>query len=122
GFESGTAINNDNAIRSTAVANQGSTVVAGTVPNGYTSTVHGSTLSDTDGTILSAQGSVVASSVQENSGGLNALNTASRIGLDLSSETNNVVDSSPSLDRNAITASATANTATTGIGIEPRES
>ena len=41
GFQSGTAVNNDNTIQAATTVNAGATSVAGTIPNGYTSTSEG---------------------------------------------------------------------------------
>ena len=118
GFESGAAVNNDNTIAATMLSNTGSTVIAGTVPGSYASTAAGASASEV-AYPLDASGSIVASSSQTSAaGGASALITGSEILLLLSAETDNNVDASPTLDGNTMSASAKANSATTGISIE----
>jgi hypothetical protein len=120
GFQSGTAVNTDNTIGAQSTANSGTTTIASTIPNGYVSTTEGSSTmafpSVTD--IHTANGSIVASSVQENTADTTATASGNAIGLALSSDLNNQVDPSPTLDRNTISAEATVNSATSTVDLQ----
>lgn len=121
GFESGSAVNTDNTIRAQTTVNSGSTAIAGTIPNGYASATEGSAaMAFPAGTPLhEAEGSIVASSVQLNSAtGNSASVDENRIGLTLSAELANEVDSSPTLDRNTIDATTAVNGATSTIDLQ----
>ncbi|WP_147335756.1 beta strand repeat-containing protein [Pseudotabrizicola alkalilacus] len=122
GFESGTAVNDGNTIRATSNVNTGSTTISGALPNGYASATPGSSASNTDTTsaddLVAAEGSVVATSVQLNAAaGNSASANGNAITLELSSDTSNTVDSSPSVRNNAIASAMTVNSATTAIGL-----
>lgn len=124
GFQSGTAVNSDNTIQAATTVNAGTTSVAGTIPNGYTSATEGTSAIDysTGATnLLSAAGTVVATSVQGNQlpgGDHSATVTDNSVSLSLLSTLENTVDTSPTLDGNTIDASLTGNTATSTIDIQ----
>jgi len=70
GFESGSAVNKDNTISASTVANQGISSIAGAVPVGYTSATTGSaSLSALGGGPIQsdAQGSIVVTTAQQTS-------------------------------------------------------
>ena len=133
-FTSGTAVNSANRIEAVATGNAGTTVLAGTIPNGYASTTQGSSAIDysTAATnLLDADGTVVATSVQANQGvtlgasvnaepaaGPTPAGPGNSISLTLSSTFDNDVDSSPTLDRNTIDATMLGNTAASTIDIQ----
>ncbi len=121
GFQSGTAINNDNTIQAATTVNAGATSVAGTIPNGYTSLTEGVTNLGfgTTGTAPTSQGSVAASSIQSNEGGNHSATAANNVvSLALQSDLTNTVDTSPTLDRNMIDSTLAVNSATSTVDIQ----
>ena len=121
GFQSGTAINNDNTIQAATTVNAGATSVAGTIPNGYTSQTEGVTNLGfgPTGTAPASQGSVAASSIQSNEGvNHSATVTDNVVSLALQSDLTNTVDTSPTLDRNTIDSTLAVNSATSTVDIQ----
>lgn len=125
GFASGTAVNSDNTIRARSTVNSGSTKIAGTIPNGYESAIEGHSgmdfsLGSTD--IHTAEASIVASSVQLNSATDHLASVdGNEIGLSLTSDLDNDVNSSPTLDRNTIDAAMTVNSAASTIDLQRQD-
>jgi len=125
GFASGTAVNSDNTIRARSTVNSGSTKIAGTIPNGYESATEGHSgmdfsLGSTD--IHTAEASIVASSVQLNSATDHLASVdGNEIGLSLTSDLDNDVNSSPTLDRNTIDAAMTVNSAASTIDLQRQD-
>ncbi|CAN5401915.1 hypothetical protein BH10PSE16_BH10PSE16_33380 [soil metagenome] len=122
GFETGSAANKDNTISARTVANQGTSSIAGTVPNGYTSATPGSTsISSLFGpTESAAQGTIVVTTAQINQ---NADATASAannaVTLALTADTLALaVESGAALTGNRISASTKGNSSASTIDIQ----
>lgn len=123
GFTGGSAVNVDNTITARTLVNTGSNAITGEIPSAYVSGTEGSSTYDFAGGTLDAEGSIVASSVQQNlGGGHSATVEGNLVGLIITTDLeDNEVESSPRLDNNTVSASLTANTASNLIGLEAGE-
>ncbi|MEO8013353.1 MAG: S-layer family protein [Polaromonas sp.] len=122
GFQTGSAVNKDNTISAGSVANQGASSIAGTVPNGYTSTTPGSTGVSTAGgtTTSAAQGTVVVTTAQQTKGAA-ATATALDNAVTLTLTANTLaaaINSGAALTGNTVSASTKGNSSASTIDIQ----
>lgn len=125
GFESGSAVNNDNTISASTVVNQGTSSIAGTVPVGYASTTPGSVgVSTLSGPVESvANGSIVVTTAQQTSGAdssASALNNAVSLTL-TASDMASALEAGAAVTGNKIVASMKGNSSASTIDIQSME-
>lgn len=121
GFSSGGASNTASTISASTTFNNGTSSIAGTVPNDYSSAAPGSTglnyspVSSTS----NALGSIVVTSVQQGRGAASsAVAGGNTVSLELGSNGTNAVDSAPALDNNTISATLKGNAATSTASVQ----
>lgn len=124
GFQTGSAVNSGNTIAATTSVNDADSLIAGTVPSGHSSGVSGSSTLNTLGEqvgsdALSATGTIVVSTAQR---ALNSQTSASANGNQITTRLNasadNTITAAPELANNAISSSATVNSASNTASIE----
>jgi hypothetical protein len=125
GFESGSAVNKNNTISASTVANQGTSSIAGAVPVGYTSATPGSTgVSSLFGPVESAaQGSIVVTTAQQTSGvASSAVAADNAVALTLTAGIlADALEAGAAVTGNKITASTKGNSSANTIDIQTVE-
>ncbi|HEX7865174.1 MAG TPA: S-layer family protein [Variovorax sp.] len=121
GFSSGGAVNTNNTIAASTTLNSGSSTISGTVPVDYASTTPGSvSLNYTPaGGSVTAQGSLVVTSVQQGTGpASSATASGNNVALTLVAPGTNAVNAAPVLDGNTVSATLKGNTANNTASIQ----
>ncbi|MBB4224702.1 beta strand repeat-containing protein [Variovorax guangxiensis] len=121
GFSGGGAANTANTISASTTINSGSSTVSGTVPVDYASTSPGSvTLSYSPaGSSSAAHGSLVATSVQQGTGGASSASASGNtVTLTLTADGENSVAAAPALDGNTVSATLKGNAANSTISVQ----
>ncbi|WP_082826063.1 beta strand repeat-containing protein [Croceicoccus estronivorus] len=119
-FATGSVLVGSNSIDANATGNNGSTTLAGSIPNTYTSTAPGSSSIDNGGidNLLEAQGSLVASTAQQSGGDVTATAGDNDVGLNLISDQDNTIVAAPAVEDNSVGATAKGNSSNTTIDIQ----
>lgn len=121
-FQSGSAANINNTISARTAANQGTSSIVGSVPNGYTSGTPGSASIATSGgtTTSAAEGTLVVTTAQESKGATSsALVVGNDVTLNLTADnTPYKVASGAALTDNTVSASTKGNSSANTINIQ----
>ncbi|KQW57196.1 beta strand repeat-containing protein [Variovorax sp. Root411] len=121
GFSSGGASNTFNTISASTTLNNGTSSIAGTVPNDHASATPGlvNLNYSPDSSSSNALGSSVITSAQQGTGaGSSAVAAGNTVSLELGSNATNAVDSASALDSNTISATLKGNGATSTVDIQ----